>query len=1026
MIPLRLTIQGLYSYKEPQTIDFETLAGSQLFGIFGAVGSGKSSVLEAVVFALYDRSERLNKSGDNRYYNMLNLQSQQFAIDFVFQVASPEWTKYRFTVSARRKKKDYEKVEVKERRQYRWENNDWLPIEGPDAASIIGMTYENFMQTVIIPQGKFREFIDQRPNDRTQMLKELFRLEKFDLSHKTSHLLAAVRTTITDLEARVSEIGPVNAEVIDATRKKMNEIEVALRENAEALRRAEADCEDHEHRRRLFADLAAAQEEHQSLLSEQPHYQTREKRLREYQEAETHFKEKFNTLADAESERALTKERYEQLCLRIEKGEQRLKDAQQHCEQAQRDYADRDMIRARGIDWEHLLRICQVRGELRQLATDEATLRTAYEQQQQQCVALKQQIKISEERWGQAVAIQEEQVVLQTVTQWHTQCQEYEAERDAQQLKKAEQQRRLAAVEAEKEQALNASPWPTDSPFEAIFDQLTTAMKLLRTNQRASLEKLADLRVRQELAQAARHLATGQACPLCGATHHPSVAHAPEISEEITRQEQALAQLQTREARYAALETTLRRLHGDDQGFRGKLAGIEQLLAASEARLRTHQAQFSWEAYQHHAPEALATRLRECNQRLSECRRLREARSGQLAQLEQQEASLTEAQHRWQQSHQRWLNASGKVENYRSLLRVLAYDDHACLTEAQIQRKRQENQRQLQDVEQRYEAARQQCQEYEKALGVLEGKKAAEKDLLDSLGQRTATIEKEIQALCRRKNFESIDYVKDLIDTHLDTQAERSAVTTYRNRLHAAEENYEKLAQATHEKNYRTDEHHAAQVFRARIKQAGEQLQHSWAVTRREVEDQRARLAKVQRLNQSLGEQRLRESNLKELASLFRGSGFVNYASTVLLQEVCRGANVRFRKLTKNNLSLELNKDNDFIVRDYLNDGKTRLLKTLSGGQTFQAALCLALALAENIQSLNQSQQSFFFLDEGFGSLDKNSLRVVFDTLKTLRQENRIVGIISHVEELQQEIDVFLSIEHHRERGSLVRNSWER
>ena len=190
MIPLRLTVQGLYSYKEPQTIDFETLAGSQLFGIFGAVGSGKSSILEAVVFALYDRSERLNKS-DNRYYNMLNLQSQQFAIDFIFRVTSPQRTKYRFTVSARRKKKDYEKVEVKERRQYRWENNGWLPIEGPDAASIIGMTYENFMQTVIIPQGKFREFIDQKPNDRTQMLKELFRLEKFDLSHKTNHLLAA-------------------------------------------------------------------------------------------------------------------------------------------------------------------------------------------------------------------------------------------------------------------------------------------------------------------------------------------------------------------------------------------------------------------------------------------------------------------------------------------------------------------------------------------------------------------------------------------------------------------------------------------------------------------------------------------------------------------------------------------------------------------------------------------------------------------------------------------------------------------
>jgi exonuclease SbcC len=76
------------------------------------------------------------------------------------------------------------------------------------------------------------------------------------------------------------------------------------------------------------------------------------------------------------------------------------------------------------------------------------------------------------------------------------------------------------------------------------------------------------------------------------------------------------------------------------------------------------------------------------------------------------------------------------------------------------------------------------------------------------------------------------------------------------------------------------------------------------------------------------------------------------------------------------------------------------------------------------VKSLNQAEQSFFFLDEGFGALDKASLRVVFDTLKSLQKENRIVGVISHVEELQQEIDVFLKVEHDRERGSLIHCSW--
>jgi exonuclease SbcC len=77
MIPVRLSIKGLYSYREKQEIDFHTLISSQLFGIFGAVGSGKSSILEAIMFMLFDETDRLNKTKDNRYYNMLNLQSNE-------------------------------------------------------------------------------------------------------------------------------------------------------------------------------------------------------------------------------------------------------------------------------------------------------------------------------------------------------------------------------------------------------------------------------------------------------------------------------------------------------------------------------------------------------------------------------------------------------------------------------------------------------------------------------------------------------------------------------------------------------------------------------------------------------------------------------------------------------------------------------------------------------------------------------------------------------------------------------------
>jgi DNA repair protein SbcC/Rad50 len=180
-----------------------------------------------------------------------------------------------------------------------------------------------------------------------------------------------------------------------------------------------------------------------------------------------------------------------------------------------------------------------------------------------------------------------------------------------------------------------------------------------------------------------------------------------------------------------------------------------------------------------------------------------------------------------------------------------------------------------------------------------------------------------------------------------------------------------------------------------------------------------------QKLNKELEQLQLRGQNIALLKSMFNGSGFVNFVSSVYLQNLCEAANDRFFQLTRHNLSLEITDDNNFQVRDFMNGGKVRNVKTLSGGQTFQASLSLALALSDNIQHVTGTGQRFFFLDEGFGSLDKESLTIVFETLKTLHKENRIVGLISHVEEMQQEIDNYVKVNNTPEHGSIIKCSWE-
>jgi len=179
------------------------------------------------------------------------------------------------------------------------------------------------------------------------------------------------------------------------------------------------------------------------------------------------------------------------------------------------------------------------------------------------------------------------------------------------------------------------------------------------------------------------------------------------------------------------------------------------------------------------------------------------------------------------------------------------------------------------------------------------------------------------------------------------------------------------------------------------------------------------------KLQAQLDKVELRAQDIAEMRNLFRGNAFVNYISTVYLRNLCNAANDRFFRLTRQTLSLELSSDNNFQVRDFMNEGKLRNVKTLSGGQTFQASLSLALALADSIHKISAAHENFFFLDEGFGMLDKDSLNIVFDTLKLLRKENRIVGVISHVEEMQQEIDVHLKVTNDEENGSIIKASWE-
>ncbi|MBW4080144.1 AAA family ATPase [Paenibacillus sp. S150] len=143
------------------------------------------------------------------------------------------------------------------------------------------------------------------------------------------------------------------------------------------------------------------------------------------------------------------------------------------------------------------------------------------------------------------------------------------------------------------------------------------------------------------------------------------------------------------------------------------------------------------------------------------------------------------------------------------------------------------------------------------------------------------------------------------------------------------------------------------------------------------------------------------QDQLSKLQTVLRGNAFVEYIAEEQLMQVCQAASQRLRFLSKQRYALEVDSGGGFVIRDDGNGGVRRPVSTLSGGETFLTSLSLALALSAQIQLRGQYPLQFFFLDEGFGTLDPDLLDTVITSLERLHNDQLSVGIISHVPELR-------------------------
>lgn len=154
------------------------------------------------------------------------------------------------------------------------------------------------------------------------------------------------------------------------------------------------------------------------------------------------------------------------------------------------------------------------------------------------------------------------------------------------------------------------------------------------------------------------------------------------------------------------------------------------------------------------------------------------------------------------------------------------------------------------------------------------------------------------------------------------------------------------------------------------------------------------------------------EVRYRELGTLLNAKNFIAYVQRQMLERLATLASEQLRTLSESRYTLTLSHDsNDFFVQDHWNAGAMRSAKTLSGGESFLASLSLALALSDSVTGFGQQARlESLFLDEGFSTLDSDSLQTAIEAIQTLASSRRMVGVISHLPQLAEQLPAKLEV----------------
>ncbi|MDK2919597.1 MAG: repair protein SbcC/Rad50 [Candidatus Petromonas sp.] len=309
------------------------------------------------------------------------------------------------------------------------------------------------------------------------------------------------------------------------------------------------------------------------------------------------------------------------------------------------------------------------------------------------------------------------------------------------------------------------------------------------------------------------------------------------------------------------------------------------------------------------------------------------------------------------------------------------------------------------------EKLRKKIEEERKELNKLQEKKVGLENTNKTLENSLNNIDSELDRVLQENNFKNIEEAKKSLISLEEIQALEVEIEKYDDEMKKIRNNITTLRKKLKGESIEEKEWIKLKEARKNKAEKYNSLLEEIGKKKEKIHEMEKNFNSVKELVKKIKKVEYKVDMLNDMFKLVSGNKFVEFVAVSHLRYIAREASKRLMDITNKRYSLELDSKGNFIICDNYNGGVRRDCNTLSGGETFMTSLSLALALSTQIQLKGNASIEFFFLDEGFGTLDNGLLDMVMNSLEKLHQEKLSVGIISHVEELKNRVPIKLIVE---------------